>query len=50
MSFLGQFLMGEIGFPENEIMNVQFFSFEQIEGIKNKLVGEWVYDIISQNK
>lgn len=48
--FLGAVLDGEIGFPENEIMNVQFFSFEQIEGIKNKLVGEWVYDIISQNK
>ncbi len=48
--FLGAVLDGEIGFPENEIMNVQFFSFEEIERMKDKLVGEWVYDIISQNK
>lgn len=48
--FLGAVLDGEICFPENEIMNVQFFSFEEIERMKDKLVGEWVYDIIFQNK
>jgi hypothetical protein len=48
--YLGSVLSGGINFPVNEIIDVQFFTFEQIEGIKNKLVGEWVYELISQNK
>lgn len=48
--YLGSVLDGEIKFPASEILDVQFFTFEEIESIKDKLVGSWVYNIISQNK
>lgn len=48
--YLGSIIDGEMKFPTNEIIDVQFFTFEDIERIKDKLVGNWVYDIILQNK
>ena len=46
--YLGSVLGGEIDFPVNEIMDARFFTFEQIEGMRDNLVGEWIYNIISR--
>lgn len=48
--YLGSIIDGEITFPKNEIMDVKFFTLEEIEKIKDELVGEWVYKAIHQNK
>ncbi len=47
---LGSITGGKVDFPQNEIMDVQYFSFEEIEKIKDILVGAWVYEIIAKNK
>ena len=37
---------GNLQIPEEEIMSAKFFTIEEIETIKDKLVGPWVYDVI----
>jgi 8-oxo-dGTP diphosphatase len=48
--YTASILGGEIDFPTNEIMDVQFFTFEQIEEMRDQLVGVWIHTTISQNK
>lgn len=44
--YSGVIIGGEVSYPTDEIMNVQFFTFEQIEKMKNDLVGGWVFNVI----
>ena len=41
---------GIINFPKNEILNVRYFTLKQIEAMLDKLVGGWIYEVISKNQ
>jgi len=45
--FLGEIETGEISFDTGEILQVKWFTFEEITEMKDKLTGERVYKTIS---
>jgi 8-oxo-dGTP diphosphatase len=46
--FAGEIADGDLVFPSDEILDAQWYSFEEIEAIKNKLRGPWVLEAIMQ--
>ena len=48
--YLATAVGGGIFLPKDEILDVQYFTFEQIEHMKEKLVGEWIFNTISENR
>jgi 8-oxo-dGTP diphosphatase len=47
-AFLGEIVGGELTFPEDEILDVQWFTYDEIRGMKEKLRSEWVLGAIEQ--
>lgn len=47
-AFLGEIVGGELTFPEDEILDVQWFTCDEIRGMKEKLRSEWVLGAIEQ--
>lgn len=47
--YKGLLMGGEIDFPKDEILNVQYFTLEQIKNIKDQLVGSWIYEVVFEN-
>lgn len=45
-AFLGKIDGGNIAFPQDEILNVCWFSLKDIEAMKDQLRGKWVLDSI----
>ncbi|MBZ9572090.1 NUDIX domain-containing protein [Patescibacteria group bacterium] len=41
-SFRAKIVGGELKFPKEELLNTHWFSFREIESMKEKLRGEWV--------
>jgi ADP-ribose pyrophosphatase YjhB (NUDIX family) len=37
---------GELKFPEDEIMDAKWFSFEEIESMRDKLRGSWILEAL----
>jgi len=46
--YLGTITGGSLAFPKEEIMGAQFFTVAEIEEMKEKLVGHWVYELIQE--
>ncbi len=44
--FLGKVIGGSLMIPKDEILNAKWFSLEDIELMKGKLVGEWVAEAV----
>jgi len=44
--FAGEVTDGDLEFPSDEIMDAQWFSFEEVETIRGRLRGPWVIDAI----
>lgn len=44
--FKAKIIGGEINFPEGEILDVRWFSLEEIESMKDQLRREWVLEVI----
>lgn len=47
-SFLAKIVGGELKFPKNELLNARWFSFSEIEAMKDKLRGDWVLQSIKK--
>ena len=47
-AFLGEIVGGEITFPEDEILDVQWFTYDEIRDMKEKLRSEWVLGAIEK--
>lgn len=45
----GLIVGGVVDFPKDEILNVQYFTLEQIKEMKHKVVGSWIYKVVSEN-
>jgi 8-oxo-dGTP pyrophosphatase MutT (NUDIX family) len=45
-AFEAKIIGGEIKFPEDEILDAKWFTFEDIQAMANKLRGEWVLGAI----
>ncbi len=45
----GLIVGGVIDFPKDEILNVQYFTLEQIKEMKHEVVGNWIYKVVSEN-
>ena len=45
--FEAKILGGELKFPEDEILDAKWFSFEEIESMKDKLRSNWIIDAIN---
>ncbi len=46
-AFIGKIIGGELNFPEDEILDAQWFTFLEVEQMKDKLRSEWVLSAIS---
>lgn len=44
--FYAEILGGDLNFPENEILNANWFSFKKIKVMRNKLRGSWIVESI----
>ncbi|MFA6445631.1 MAG: NUDIX hydrolase [Candidatus Paceibacterota bacterium] len=44
--FEGKIIGGELKFPEDEIMDAQWFTFSEIKLMKDKLRSEWVLETV----
>lgn len=44
--YKGSIIGGTIRFPDDEILDVRYFTLKQIEDMKDQLVGRWVYTLI----
>ena len=44
--FLGEIVDGELNFPEDEILDIKWFAPDEIETMKEKLVGQWVFETV----
>jgi len=44
--FEARIIRGELKFPEDEIMDAQWFSYGEIKGMKDKLRNEWILEAI----
>ncbi len=38
---------GELNFPQDEILNAKWFTFKEVEQMKDKLREEWILDVIN---
>lgn len=45
--FEAKIISGELKFPEDEMLDAQWFTYDKIKEMKNKLRGEWILDTIS---
>ena len=45
--FLGEILGGEIAYAEHEILDLRWFTKEEIFAMRSQLSGAWVIDVIS---
>ncbi|MBU0999253.1 NUDIX hydrolase [Patescibacteria group bacterium] len=46
-AFEAEIVGGELKFPEDEILNAKWFSFEEIKQMKDTLRGKWIIEAIS---
>ena len=46
-AFEVKIVSGELNYPEDEILDARWFSFEEIKKMKDKLRGEWILEAIS---
>jgi 8-oxo-dGTP pyrophosphatase MutT (NUDIX family) len=46
-AFEAKIMGGELKFPEDEILDAGWFTFEEIKGMKDKLRGGWIIGAIS---
>jgi ADP-ribose pyrophosphatase YjhB (NUDIX family) len=47
-AFAGKIVGGELQFPKDEILNAQWFTFKEINDMKQKLRGVWILDAIKK--
>jgi 8-oxo-dGTP diphosphatase len=45
-AFEGEIIGGELNFPEDEILNASWFTYDEISEMKEKLRGSWIYETI----
>lgn len=45
--FEGKIIGGELKFPEDEMFDAKWFTYEEIKNMKDKLRGEWILDTIN---
>lgn len=45
--FLGEIIGGDLKTPEGEVIQAKWFSINELEEVKDKMPGPWVYKIIS---
>lgn len=45
--FEAKIIGGELKFPEDEMLDAKWFSFDEIKQMKEKLRGEWIVETIS---
>lgn len=45
--FEAKIIGGELKFPEDEILDAQWFTFEEIKNMRDKLRSEWILDTIN---
>jgi ADP-ribose pyrophosphatase YjhB (NUDIX family) len=46
--YLATIVGGEMTLPDDEILDPRFFSVAEVEQMKERLVGQWILDVISQ--
>lgn len=46
-AFEARIIGGELKYPENEIIDVQWFTFQEIQEMKDRLRSGWIIDAIS---
>jgi 8-oxo-dGTP diphosphatase len=46
-AFEAKIIGGELKFPEDEILDAKWFTFDEVKEIKNKLRGEWILEAIN---
>jgi len=46
--FEAEIIGGQLKYPENEILDVQWFTFEEILAMRDKLRRPWVFEAVSQ--
>ena len=46
-AFEAKIIGGELKYPEDEILDARWFTFEEIKDMKDKLRGEWILEAIS---
>jgi len=44
--YLGEIIGGTLSFSENEILDLQWFTEQEIIGMKDQLTGQWVLEVI----
>jgi len=44
--FYAEIIGGDLNFPKEELLDVNWFSFEEIKDMKNKLRGDWIIESI----
>jgi len=47
-AFKAKIVGGELNFPKEELLDARWFSFEEIEAMKDKLRGNWVLESIKK--
>ena len=45
--FEAKIIGGELNFPEDEMLDAKWFTFDEIKGMKDKLRSDWILDTIS---
>lgn len=45
-AYAGEIIGGDLKFPEDELLDVKWFSLEEIESMKNKLRSPWIFEAI----
>lgn len=45
--FEGKIIGGELKFPEDEMLDAKWFTYEEIKKIKDKLRDEWILDTVN---
>ena len=48
--FAGEIIGGELRFPEDEILDARYFTYEEILAMKDQLRAEWIIDVIGKPK
>lgn len=46
-AFEARIIGGELKFPENEMLDAKWFTFDEIKQMKDKLRGEWIIEAIN---
>jgi 8-oxo-dGTP diphosphatase len=46
-AFEAKIIGGELGWPEDEILDAKWFTFEEIKNMKNELRNFWIFEAIS---